>query len=203
VTVDVDPARREELASLERDAPPVPDVAPGPRSRREGRLFAALAFLIAGPPALLTRLVTAPWRERIRARRRVAAAGRREKLVRKVEAQTRALERTPDDVKLRLARGLDLMTLGRSFAAERDFDLAAGQLEAAGGKDRVRLSVAYHNRGAARGQLGFPRLAALDEKRGHDTGVKVVLGGAIGRRLVMFPVFLWTIFLVLAGFVDD
>jgi hypothetical protein len=187
--------RRARLFAEEEGAPRAPRSAETRGGER--KLAPYLIMVLVVPAALLTRLLSWPFRASIRARaawrareeRAAAQAARR-------VALTRANERlavAPDDVGARIDRAMLLPPA----AAEREFDACIAALEAAPetSENRRLLAVAFYDRGVMRARLRLPNLAAIDQERARALGHVPHRQGALRA----FFGLAFVVFLALAG----
>lgn len=151
-------SRRAALGELEAGEP-----TPAPE-RPRGRAAIVAAIVLVLPFALVVRLLTAPWRRRLReqAQERERRRGRAA-----IATAVEQCERAADEPDALFRRGVALLAAGRHDAAELAFDACVGRL-AAGEPATTRVALALHDRGVARRGLGLPRLAARDLQRAAE-----------------------------------
>lgn len=192
--VTVDEERRAAALQVAAPDPPRGSFAIKPL------LFAML------PVALVLRLLTIPFRARLRARAaRLRREARAERL-REALALSASMGDRPhaiEAIEARYKRGFLLLSLGKPHGAERDFDACVRHLEAAssegGQSNGPSLPIALFNRGASRHRIGLQKLGAQDKARATELGMRRVERG--GFRLLLAP--LWWSFLALSGIHTD
>jgi hypothetical protein len=157
--IDPDDALDEaHLEALRREEDALP---PLPRARRGWTIFAAVMFLVLGPPALIVRIVTWPLRGWLRDRAGARHERRRVKHRAQLAEARAKLEARPDD----LARRVDdaVLTYAEGKTAKADRALSAIVRE----HDHA---IAWHNLAVTRDRLRLPRLSKAAAARAKQLG---------------------------------
>jgi hypothetical protein len=162
MTVESDASAR--LDSLWKEDGELPRL-PLERSWPFGTWAVAVAFLGVAPLALLTRLLSMPFRRTIRARLEAARRADRARAAALLESELAAVEAQGETGEAPFYRGVALLKGRRWLEAEEELDAYIGMLEAVEPTNKVMLARALHDRSIARDRLGLRRLAARDSDR--------------------------------------
>jgi hypothetical protein len=145
------------------------DAAPAPRRGLVFRLVILAISIVFIPVGLVLRLLTTPFRARLRAayERRVERESQRRLDV--LEVACRRLDASPADLDALFDRGVALLAAGEPGQAEADFDACVHSLED-GAPARVELAIAVHRRALARRALGTRARMEEDLARARALG---------------------------------
>ncbi|MDP1922276.1 MAG: hypothetical protein Q8L14_38915 [Myxococcales bacterium] len=131
------------------------------------------AFLFVVPLALLARLLSLPFRRRIRERLEAASLEERASAAASLERELAAPEAKGVTADAHFHRGLAFLKAGRWLEAEQEFDASVALFEAGETTNTVMLARALHNRSVARTLLHLPALAARDSDRARHLDASV------------------------------